>query len=623
MLVYHNSKERFDQDVVLSLIADKIKKELKDKGINDENEREFRSWENSMNFMRNVLDDRDIPLDADISIEYQIPQTSKRVDFIISGSDINKKDNVVIVELKQWEKAEKINNLQTHSVKTYVVQALRDEPHPSYQAYSYALHIKNYSQTVEDLDIGLYPCAFLHNFKEEYRDVLNDDIYSIWYREAPFFLKSDVLKLRDFIKKYINKKSINGDLLCKIEGGRIRPAKALQDCLASMLKGNKEFTLLDDQVTIYDKCLNLMTDTEFDKEKRVVIIQGGPGTGKSVLAVNLLCDLLKKSNNVAYITKNSAPRNCYLNMLAKDDELKKVSVKTLFKSPFGLCKLPRHSYDCLIIDEAHRLVEKMYGDWGGENQIKECIDASRLTIFLIDEDQRITTKDIGSVDAIKEIGHQLGVLKENIYCGDEYVLKSQFRCNGSDGYIAFIDDLLEKKETANHNFDIEDFDFRVYDDPIKFRNDLRELNKIKNKARMVAGYCYDWNVKFGRSEYDISLENDFKAKWNAEADKVWAINPGSFENVGCIHTCQGLEFDYVGVIIGKDLLYRNGHVITNKEAISKDDKSSGIRSCKNATLADTLIKNTYKVLLTRGQKGCFIYCEDKELSNYIKSRITK
>jgi Uncharacterized conserved protein len=621
MLVYHNSKKQFDKDVVLSVIADKIKKELKDKGINDENEREFRSWENSMNFMRNVLDDRDIPLDADISIEYQIPQTSKRVDFIISGSDTNNKDNVVIVELKQWEKAEKINNLQTHSVKTYVAQALRDEPHPSYQAYSYALHIKNYSQTVEDLDIGLYPCAFLHNFKEEYRDVLNDDIYSIWYREAPFFLKSDVLKLRDFIKKYINKKSINGDLLFRIDGGRIRPAKALQDCLASMLKGNKEFTLLDDQVTIYDKCLNLMTDTEFDKEKRVVIIQGGPGTGKSVLAVNLLCDLLKRSLNVAYVTKNSAPRNCYLNILSKDDIRKRVQVKDLFRSPFNLCKVPENGYDCLIVDEAHRLVKQMYGDFQGENQIKECIEASRLTIFMLDEDQRITTKDIGSLQGIINWAHMLGIKDDRIFYGDNYKLLSQFRCDGSDGYIAFIDNLLEKRKTANQYFDFENFDFKVYDDPNKMREDLRIKNNINNKARMVAGYCFDWNVKNHRGDYDIYLDNDFKAKWNLESDKVWAVNPTSFDEVGCIHTCQGLEFDYVGVIIGDDLRYENGHVITDKNMISNDDKSSGIRTCKSPILADELIKNTYKVLLTRGQKGCYVYCKDKALSDYIKSII--
>ena len=116
------------------------------------------------------------------------------------------------------------------------------------------------------------------------------------------------------------------------------------------------------------------------------------------------------------------------------------------------------------------------------------------------------------------------------------------------------------------------------------------------------------------------LYDGFKAKWNLANDKIWAINPKSFEEVGCIHTAQGLEFDYVGVLIGKDLYYdpADGKVKTNKLAISRDDRSSGIRTASDNE-ARRLILNTYKTLLTRGQKGCFIYCEDKELRDYIKS----
>jgi DUF2075 family protein len=155
------------------------------------------------------------------------------------------------------------------------------------------------------------------------------------------------------------------------------------------------------------------------------------------------------------------------------------------------------------------------------------------------------------------------------------------------------------------------------------RDDLRELNNVNGKSRMVSGYCYDWNVKYNRGEWDITLKNGFNAKRNLSNDEYWAINKDSFEEVGCIHTCQGMEFEYVGVIIGKDLIYRNGQVITDKRAISKDDRTSGIRSCKNEGLADHLIRNTYKDLLTRGLKGCFVYCEDEELSEHIKELLSK
>ena len=154
------------------------------------------------------------------------------------------------------------------------------------------------------------------------------------------------------------------------------------------------------------------------------------------------------------------------------------------------------------------------------------------------------------------------------------------------------------------------------------RDELRKINAVNNKARMVAGYCYDWNGKNRRSDVHIALPGGFQAKWNLENDKIWAINPRSFEEVGCIHTAQGLEFDYVGVLIGKDLTYdrATGRVITDKTAISKDDKSSGIRGASDPE-ARRLILNTYKTLLTRGQKGCFVYCEDDALKEYFKRMV--
>jgi len=615
MIVYSAKKSDFNNDVITNQISNIIKNKLKELNLSGGAEAEYNSWKNSLNFMRNVLDDNDIPSDSEISIEYQIPKTSKRVDFIIAGAD-DKNDNVIIVELKQWDKAEKVDDMMQHSVRTYTGGAKRIVSHPSYQAYSYAVFIRNSSEYVQNEKIGIIPCAYLHNYEEQYLSDLDDKIYKMWIDEAPLFIQNQVLDLRNFIKKYISKKSKSGDLLYKIDNGRIKPSKALQDCLVSLMKGNEEFILLDEQAVARDMCIKTMDQCKKDKKKRTIIIQGGPGTGKSVLAVNLLNEFTKKELNASYVTKNSAPREAYLKLLSQSDLKKEVNIKQLFRSPFGLCKSPSNFYDCLIVDESHRLVKQMYGDFNGKNQVMECINASLLTIFMIDEDQRITTKDIGSIDEIKYWANELN---SKVVMTEELVLKSQFRCNGSDEYIQFINNLLQIGENVDVDLNELNFDLRIYDNPNKLRDDLRKLNEINNKARMVAGYCYDWNVKFNRGDYDIILEDNFKAKWNLENDKIWAINPNSFEEVGCIHTAQGLEFDYVGVFIGKDLRYdeKTNTIITDKNEISKDDKTSGIRSCDNK-LANDLIKNTYKTLLTRGQKGCFIYCEDKALSNYIK-----
>ena len=619
MIVYNDVKRQFVNDVKDNSIADKILDAIKMRGLNAGHEKEYSSWQNSMQFMRNIVDDSEIDDEVRICIEYNIPLTSKRVDFIIAGADKAGNENIVIVELKQWQKAEVVADDMHYCVKTFIANTDRIVCHPSYQAYSYSCFLKNYSQSLTDESINLVPCAYLHNYQPEYRQTLSNPIYKEWFEVAPFFIKNEVAVFSDFVKKYITKKSSKGDLLYLIDHGRLRPTKALQDSLASMVKGNKEFMLLDEQAVCFDMCLKTMSQCLKDRKKSTIIIQGGPGTGKSVLAINLLMEYINQSLNVSYVTKNSAPRQAFLNLLTRGNAMRQTEIQQLFRSPFGLSNCDENGYDCLIVDEAHRLVKKMYGDWSGENQVKECINASLLSIFLLDEDQAVTTKDIGS---IKEIQYWCKELGSRLIITDETKLFSQFRCNGSDAYIQFIDDLLQRlPETVHVDLSELNFDFKVFDDPNEMREALRDKNQINNKSRMVAGYCYDWNVKHRRGDWDIMLGDNFKAKWNLENDKVWAINPSSFEEVGCIHTAQGLEFDYVGVFIGKDLIYNptTRRIESNKEAISKDDKSSGIRSAKQEK-AHQLILNTYKALLTRGQKGCYIYCEDLELRKYIKSR---
>ena len=620
MIVYNGNKKVFVEDVRNNVIADKIRDLLWERGLSGGQEREFESWQNSMQFMRNIVDDPDIADDVQIAIEYNIPQTSKRVDFIIMGADADNKDNIVIVELKQWSKAEKVDDQMHFSVRTYVANDNRIVCHPSYQAYSYSRFLTNYSQAVQEGNVNLVPCAYLHNYSPEFKPVLSDEIYRDWYSEAPFFIRNESREFSDFVKKYVTTKSFKGDLLYEIENGRIRPTKSLQDALTSMVMGNDEFTLLDEQAVCYDMCLRTAAQCRDDHKKRTIIIQGGPGTGKSVLAVNLLMRMINESMNAAYVTKNSAPRQAFLTLLTAGHANRYVDIAHLFRSPFGLCRAQENEYDCLIVDEAHRLVRKMYGDWGADNQVKECINAATLTIFLLDEDQAVTRNDIGSVEEIDRWCRTLG---SRLIMNKETRLVSQFRCNGSDAYIQFVDNLLQRgEEEVIVELSELNYDFKVFDSPLEMREMLRLQNEINNKSRMVAGYCYDWNVKNHRGLYDIVLPDGFMAKWNLENDRIWAINPNSFEEVGCIHTAQGLEFDYVGVLIGRDLYYdKTDHKVkTDKTAISRDDHSSGIRNSTDAE-ARRLILNTYKTLLTRGQKGCYVYCEDDALREYFKGMI--
>ena len=614
MIIYENSLHEFVSDVTYNRISDILMEKLRDSHLSGGSPGEKSAWQNSLHFMKDVLSCREIPGDCEVAIEYNIPQTSKRVDFMILGADHEKQDHIVIVELKQWSRVQKVDDWSRHSVMTDL-RSHQPTAHPSYQAFSYKSLILNYCELKDMSEKSLNPCAYLHNMDEGYRPVLEDKMYADWTREAPVFLSHDVLKLRSFIHRYISTRSENGDMLYKIDFGRLKPTKSLQDSLDAMLCGNEVFRMIDEQAVAYDYIMNAVRKAQKDGKKHVLIIRGGPGTGKSVLAINVLADCIRKLGlNASYITKNSAPRNCYTELLSGGNARKEMNLKQAIASPHVLPGIVENGLDVGIFDEAHRMVKKPFM-YPGQDMLKDAIAAARTSIFFVDDDQRITTKDIYSADTIREYAEEADAVMETV---EPYELTSQFRCNGSNGYIAFLDSVLGLRKTANISLDRENFDFRVFDTPQQLKDALVKVDAGKNRSRMCAGYCYDWNVKNKRGDWDIEI-GDFKAKWNLATDNIFAVNPGSINEIGCIHTVQGMEFDYVGVIIGKDLLFRDGGVCTDQKAISKDDRTSGIRSCKDRKLADQLIRNTYKVLLTRGLKGCFVFCEDVALRDYLRS----
>ena len=620
MIVYEATKGEFLSDVFNDKLVGNIIANFNAK-VGKINENEVRSWDRSMQYMYRVLMDREIPDNAGVAIEFKIPYTSRRVDFMISGW-ADSHGAVVIIELKQWDTVEAVYGKEA-IVRTVFQHGMAETIHPSYQAWSYATLIRDYNENVQTGSIDLFPCAYLHNYsKQEKNDPLTDPIYRYYINEAPVFVKGQSADLRNFIKRYI-KYGDNKENLYKIENGKLRPSKSLQDCLSRMLQGNEEFRMIDDQKIVFEEALAMARNAVRTRKKHVLIVKGGPGTGKSVLAINLLVQLTKMGMVCQYVTKNAAPRHVYAAKLKQD--FRKGNIDNLFKSSGSYVDAPRDEFDVLIVDEAHRLNEKsgMFQNLG-ENQIKEIIHASKTSIFFIDEFQQVTLKDAGSVSEIMRFADAEQALTNVM------VLESQFRCNGSDGYLAWIDDVLQLRETANTEFDL-DYDFRVFDDPNELRNEIVERNKKNNKSRIVAGYCWNWTKesKNNPNIHDITIDEfDFKMSWNLGNTETWAIDENSVNEAGCIHTCQGLEFDYVGVIIGDDLYFQDGQVKTDYKKRARTDSSlKGLNSLlkqdpeRALQLADRIIRNTYRTLLTRGQKGCFVFCTDNNLSAYLKSRL--
>lgn len=619
MIVYSATKQQFLDVCDNNDIEEVILKHFKEATGKKVAASEIRSWQGSLTYMAKVLRDKDLPEDAGVAIELHIPQSMKRIDFLLTGHDQHQGKNAVLVELKQWSKVSATS--KDAIVKTALGGSHVETIHPSYQVWSYATLLEGFNEAVYDQGIKVHPCAYLHNYVSD--GVINSAHYDAYTSKAPLFLKGpdELTKLRSFLKQHIYYGD-NQDVLYELSSGKSRPSKALAEALTGLMEGKPEFVLIDDQKTVFESVLAAVAEASADAPK-VLIIEGGPGTGKTVVAINLLVRLTALRLMSRYVSKNAAPRAVYEKKLV--GTVKPTKFSSLFSGSGAYTDIKPDFYDALIIDEAHRLNEKsgFYGN-EGENQIKELIGSAKCSVFFIDEDQRVTLKDIGSKQAIREFAEARGATVE------EYTLSSQFRCSGSDGYLAWLDDVLGIRKTANPILDASEYEFKVFDSPQAMHEAIEQKNH-GNKARVVAGYCWPWSSKKDPKAKDIEIGEHYARQWNLDQDgSLWIIADKSVDQVGCIHTCQGLEVDYIGVIIGPDLIVRDGKVVTSPKARDKYDKT--IRGWKRLMKeqpdfaqqeTDLIIKNTYRTLMTRGMKGCYLYCTDPETAQYFANRLAE
>lgn len=618
MLAYLGTKSDFLRDA--PVIEDKVRDAVKEKLNFSVGQSEYQSWRNSLgNAMSHVMRSDEIPEDAGIAIEYRLNGRRFRLDFVISGLDSQDKESLVIIELKQWTDIQ-FSDLDEH-IRTALGGGIRDVTHPSYQVWSYKSHLELYNEYVYENGLVVEACAYLHNCKDG--AVINNSRYENALRLAPVFFHGEHEKLQQLVADKI-RKGAGTTLLERVDQSKIRPSKQLADAVGNMLNGQEEFVLLDEQKTAFETIIRNARQTQ-SGGKKVLIIKGGPGTGKSVISINALSKLTSERMNVKYVTANAAPRDVFqakLKGLVKGD-----SVKHLFGGSGSYTETPKNSMDVLIVDEAHRLRMKsgMFKNLG-ESQTKEIINSSKLSVFFIDEAQKVTWSDVGEISRIKAYAAKLGADVEMLE------LTSQFRCGGSDDYMAWLDDTLGLQNVPENYFSRDKFDFKIFDTVSALHEEIRLKNQASNKARMVAGYCWNWISKKVPTSFDIELEQGkYKARWNlASYGNEWIVNPKSVDEVGCIHTCQGLEVDYVGVIIGGDLEVMNGKLVTNPKGRAKSDKSlNGYIGERKAdperadAKADELIRNTYRTLMSRGMKGCYVYFTNPAVKKYFEEHLPK
>lgn len=621
MRLYSGMVSDFVRDTTHNQIAEKLKNSFFAYYRYNPSHGEVASWRNSLRAMKDVVVQAGLD-DLGILLEFQLPLSSKRIDCVFCGTDRSRAAQTVIVELKQWERTTASN--AENLVRAWVGGREREVLHPSAQVGQYRLYLEDtHSAFHEGAEpIRLSACSYLHNYFINESDPIVAPKFASIIRECPIFDGGGSEELGSFLRKRLERGG-GRPILDRIERSSFRPSKKLMDHVAITINTHSPWVLIDEQMVVFESIRATVKSALFGRKKQVVIVRGGPGTGKSVLAINLMADLLREGRNAHYATGSKAFTETLWEIVGKRS-------RATFKyfNSYGDANL--NEIDVLICDESHRIRETSNSRFTKKHlrstkaQVAELLNAGKVTVFFIDDRQVVRPNEVGSTDHIRQHALDCGAVVS------EYELDVQFRCAGSDGFLNWVDNTLGIQRTANVIWDGADgFDFRIYKSPIELETAIRELASQKYSARVAAGFCWPWS----EPRIDGTLVNDvvigdYQRPWDAKPGNwklapgipsaaLWATDPRGIDQIGCVYNIQGFELDYVGVIWGKDLVYDfesqrwRGDKTMSADSVVKRSKEKFV----------DLVKNTYRVLLSRGMKGCFVHFMDKDTERFVRSRM--
>ena len=584
---------------------------------------EVGSWRNSLRAMSDALRLSKLT-DHGVLLEYQLPLTSKRLDCMVCGRAANNGAEAVIVELKQWDacSATDIDNV----VVTWVGGRQREVPHPSAQVGQYRQYLADSHTAFHEGDepVKLSACSYLHNYTPKADDPLLAPKFADALKAYPVFGADGTDALSGFLQERLSD-GHGRAVLERIESGRYRPSRKLMENVAKTVDKQSPWVLLDEQLVAYEKILSLVRRGLSNEKKHAVLIRGGPGTGKSVIAINLLAELLRRGVNAHYATGSRAFTETLWNVLGSRS-------RVMFKYFNSYTSAEAGGVDVLICDEAHRIRETSNSrftkkvDRSTVPQIHEILEASKISVFLLDDRQVVRPNEIGSSEYIraqaKSLGHQVS----------DYELEVQFRCAGSDAFVNWINNTLGVERTANVLWDgAEGFDFKIVPTVWELESAIRAKAAEGSSARVCAGFCWPWSPpRPDGTLVDNIVVEDYRRPWDAKpgnwklapgipSASLWATDPNGIEQVGCVYNIQGFELDYVGVIWGRDLRYDFDQQTWIGD--KKESADSVVKRSKERFV--DLVKNTYRVLLSRGIKGCYVYFMDRDTERFVRSRMER
>ena len=583
-------------------------------------DREVRSWERSIPALAGLLVDSGLE-EVEVLVEYQLPLSSKRVDAVVCGVHPRTgRDSHVLVELKQWTKARPVEG----APDLCLVDGLgaREVLTPSDQVGGYCRYLRDFAAVFDGEGAQLAGVAYLHN-----ATVTNE---VAWLADRAtdedrcLFTAADRGGFGDFLRGRLSPRS-GADAADRLLGGKIAPSKELMKLAADEVRDREQFVLLDEQQVAYSLVRRAVTRARESDHKEVVVVTGGPGSGKSVIALSLLGEM----HRLGYTALHATGSRSFTITLRDTAGRHSSRVQSLFKYFNNFTQAPRNGLDVLLCDEAHRIratSAHQYtraADRTGKPQVEELIDAALVPVFLLDQFQVVRPGEIGTVAAIERAAADRGLPVRHV------PLDGQFRNGGSAVYDQWVRRLLDLEPGGPARWEGDEGRYRLWvaESPSTLEAELSSRLAGGDSARMTAGFCWPWSEPADRETLvpDVRI-GDWHKPWNVKGDRsvgaapksaLWATAEGGFEQVGCIYTAQGFEYSWNGVIFGPDLVRRGGQWVAVRSA-SRDPQ---LASKTDDHEFGRLVRNVYKVLLTRGLRGTVLYSTDPETLDFFRALV--
>jgi hypothetical protein len=622
MHLYQGTTQQFIGDATQARLANQLADRFVQEFRYRPSPSEVTSWRNSLGAMATVLQLADLT-DQGILVEVRLPLSSRRLDVLITGQNPTTGDAAVVVELKQWTEVGQSNI--TDCVTVDFGGRVVDHLHPSRQVAQYQRYLSDTHPAFSDGGIALDACAYLHYAKHDPSSPLYHASFAQLLATNPSFSGDERDAFATFLDQRVGGPD-DGAILERVAATAFKPHKRLLDHVARVIRNEPAFTLLDEQLVAYNAIIDEVSGAGQNRRSVVFLVEGGPGTGKSVIAVNLVADLAERGLSTLHVTGSKA----------FTENLRKVvggRASALFKYFRDTANVVE-PLDVVVLDEAHRIRSVSTSRFtpakarSGKAQIDDILDASRVSVFFIDDLQVVRPGEVGSTDLIRESAAKRGIELRG------FKLEAQFRSNGSDSFIQWVDNTLELGRTPQVLWPMDDdFDFRIIGNARELERLIRLRAAEGATARLVAGFCWPWSDpdEAGLLVPDVRV-GDWAMPWNAKAEArrlgsgipksdFWASAPEGINQVGCVYTAQGFEFDYVGVIVGPDLVYRptDGGWIGQREESRDRIVSRGVTD----TEFTRFVKSTYRVLLTRGLRGCYVYFTDAPTRDFFLNRMER